>query len=225
MLQLKSSPTYPSPLERKHEGPAHFQRSPVSASQLEMRDPFPVWSGKNFRHSRRISRGGTLHRKGERNSRVVSPFQEALRCLIPFQRNLFFLQCLDFDAEDQLPPRWHLGQPCGKASWESLVGNPRRKALRESLESLIHAKGRVTLLLQLGRKTHVHAPIETRTDSPLETPEEPQDPCQHWRGILRFRHRLHTWSYAPASTGEESREAPEQLAWGLAFPEATRAGP
>ena len=24
--------------------------------------------------------------------------------------------------------------------------------------------------------------------------------------------------------GEESREAPEQLAWGLAFPEATRAG-
>ena len=25
--------------------------------------------------------------------------------------------------------------------------------------------------------------------------------------------------------GETSREAPEQLAWGLAFPEATRAGP
>ena len=25
--------------------------------------------------------------------------------------------------------------------------------------------------------------------------------------------------------GEESREAPEQLAWGLDFPEATRAGP
>ena len=25
--------------------------------------------------------------------------------------------------------------------------------------------------------------------------------------------------------GEESREAPEQLAWGLAFPEANRAGP
>ena len=27
------------------------------------------------------------------------------------------------------------------------------------------------------------------------------------------------------STGEESREAVEQLAWGLAFPEGTRAGP
>ena len=35
-------------------------------------------------------------------------------------------------------------------------------------------------------------PLETRTDSSLETPEVPQDPCQHWRGILRFRHRLHT---------------------------------
>ena len=27
--------------------------------------------------------------------------------------------------------------------------------------------------------------------------------------------------FTPASTGEESREAPEHLAWGLAFPEAT----
>ena len=32
-------------------------------------------------------------------------------------------------------------------------------------------------------------------------------------------------SQAPASTGEDSREAREQLAWGLAIPEATRAGP
>ena len=64
-------------------------------------------------------------------------------------------------------------------------------------------------------------PLETRTDSTGETAEIPPDPCQHWRGILRYRHPLHTRSYAPESTGEESREAPEQLAWGLAFPEAT----
>ena len=30
---------------------------------------------------------------------------------------------------------------------------------------------------------------------------------------------------APASAGEEFRKAPEEFAWGLAFPEATRAGP
>ena len=40
-----------------------------------------------------------------------------------------------------------------------------------------------------------------------------------------FWHRLHTMSEAPASMEEESRVAPEQLEWGLAFPEATIAGP
>ena len=47
-------------------------------------------------------------------------------------------------------------------TWESPVGKRRGKArgraTRESHRSLIHAKGSVTLLLQLGRKSHVHAP-------------------------------------------------------------------
>ena len=72
----------------------------------------------------------------------------------PFQGNLFFLHCLDFQAEDGLTPRWHVGEPCEKASWESLVGKPRGK----SPDLLILARGRETLLLQLGRKAHVHAP-------------------------------------------------------------------
>ena len=58
------------------------------------------------------------------------------RYLNPFQRILFSLHCLDFHAEDRLTPRWHVGQLCGKASWESLVGKPRGKALRESHRSL-----------------------------------------------------------------------------------------
>ena len=88
-----------------------------------------MWSGKNSRCSRRISRVGALHRKGERNSRVVPPFPESLRCLSPFQGNLFSLHCLDFQGEDRLTQRWHVGQPCGKASWkanwESLEGKPQ----------------------------------------------------------------------------------------------------
>ena len=151
----------------------------------------------------------------------MPPFPESPRCLSQFQGNLFSLHFLHFQAEDRLTPRWHVGQPCGKASWESLAGKPRRK----STNAVIDAKGSATVLLQLGRKAHVHAPLEARTDSPGETPKVPQDPCQHWRGILRFRHRLHTRSYAPASRREESREAPEQFAWGLAFREATRVGP
>ena len=58
---------------------------------------------------------------------------------------LFSLHCLDFQAEDRLTPQWHVGQPCGK---------PRGKAT----DPLIHAKESMTLLLQLGRKAHVHAP-------------------------------------------------------------------
>ena len=97
----------------------------------------------------------------------MPPFPESPRCLRPFQRNLFSLHCLEFQAEDRLIPRWHMGQPCRKASGESLVGKPRGKASRESLvgkprrkatDPLIHAKGSVTLLLQLERKAHVHAP-------------------------------------------------------------------
>ena len=47
-----------------------------------------------------------------------------------------------------------VGKPGGKAWWESLMGKPRGKAT----DPLIQAKGSVTLLLQLGRKAHVHAP-------------------------------------------------------------------
>ena len=78
---------------------------------------------------------------------VVPSFPESPRCLSPFQGNLFSLHCLDFQTEDRLTPWSHLGQPCGKASWENLLGNPRGKVT----DPLIHEKGSVTLLLQLGR--------------------------------------------------------------------------
>ena len=81
-----------------------------------------MWLVKNSRRSRRISRGGALHRKGERNIRVVPPFPESLRCISPLQRNVFSLHSLDFQSEDRLTSRWHVGPPCGKASSESLEG-------------------------------------------------------------------------------------------------------
>ena len=154
MLQLKKFPDIPVSTREEARESRPYPEEPRFRLLFERRDPFPAWSGKNSRRSRRISRGGALHRKGERNSRVVPPFPESPRCLSPFQGNLFSLHCLDFQAEDRLTPRWHVGQPCGKASWESLVGKPRGKVT----DPLIHAKGSGTLLLQLGRKAHVHAP-------------------------------------------------------------------
>ena len=84
----------------------------------------------------------------------MPPFPESPICLSPFQGNLFSLHCVDFQAEDRLTPRWHVEHPWGKASWESLEGEPQGKGK----DHLIHATGSVTLLLELGRKAHVHAP-------------------------------------------------------------------
>ena len=83
-----------------------------------------------------------------------------------------------------------VGKPRGKDSWESLVGKPRGKAT----DTLIHATGTSHCCYSSGGKRTCMPPLETRTDSPGDTPEVPQDPCQHWRGILRFRHRIHTRS-------------------------------
>ena len=124
------------------------------------------------------------HRKGERNSRVLPPFPESPRCLSPFQGNLFSLHCIDIQAEDRLTTRWHVREPCGKASCESLVGKPRAK----DPDFSIHAKGRVTLLLHLGRKAHVYAPNRDEDLCLWGDYRSPEDPCRLWRGILRFRH-------------------------------------
>ena len=153
LLQLKNFPDTPvSTREQARESRPHPKEPRFRL--IPRKDHFPARSEKNSRHSGRISIGGALHRKGERNSRVVPLFQESPRCLSPFQGNLFSLHCLDLQAEDRLTPRWHVGQPCGKASWKSLKGKPSGKAT----DTMIQSPRSVTLLLQLGRKAHVHAP-------------------------------------------------------------------
>ena len=125
LFYLKKFPDIPvSTREEIRESRPHPEE-PCFRLLARRRDPFPAWSGKNSRRSRRISRGGAFHRKGERNSSVVPTFAESPRCLSPFQGKLFSLHCLHFQAEDRLTPRWHVGQPCGKASWESLEGKPQ----------------------------------------------------------------------------------------------------
>ena len=127
LLQLKKFPDLPVSTREEARDSCPHPEEPRFRLLDRWRDPFPACSGKNSRCFRRISRGGALHRKGERNSSVVPPFPESPRCLSPFQGKLFSLHCRDFQDEDRLTPRWHVGQPCGKASWESLMGKPRGK--------------------------------------------------------------------------------------------------
>ncbi|KAI4559196.1 hypothetical protein MJG53_017722 [Ovis ammon polii x Ovis aries] len=156
-----SGPEFTQGLRPRHQRERNSERPPRNShgdwpflTPQERVPEGPV--GKNSRRSRRISRGGALHRKGERNSRVVPPFQESPRCVSPFQRNRFSLHCLDVQAEDRLPPRVHVDSPVGKASWESLVGKDTRG---KTIDALIHGADCVTLLLPLWRKAQVHARI------------------------------------------------------------------
>ena len=91
-------------------------------------------------------------RREELQSRATIPRVPQMSQFIPGKP--VFLHCFDFQAEDQLTPRWHEGQPCGKASWESLEGKPQGK----DTDPLIHSPGSVTMLLHIGRKAHEHAP-------------------------------------------------------------------
>ena len=61
------------------------------------------------------------------------------------------------------------------------------------------------------------SPHETRPDSTVENPEEPQHPCNQGRGTLRFRPQLQMRTLAPAAAGEESLEAPRDSHGDLTF--------
>ena len=144
-------------------------------------------SGMNSRTCHSSARGGTLHRKGERNSRVVPPFPESPRCISPLQGNLFSLHCLDFQAEDRLTQWWHMGQPCGKASWESLEGKPRAKASRESHRSL--------------------DPSEGKCDTAATAREESARACPYSRRGMTPLRRLQKYPRNHVSTGHEIFQA------------------
>ena len=110
---------------------------------------------------------------------MVPPFSESPRCLRPFQGNLFSLHCLDFQAEDRLTPRWQLGEPCGKASWQSTW---------ESHEG----------------KPQILDPRERKRDTAATAREEIACACPHSRRGLTPLGRLQKYPKIHVSTGEES---------------------
>ena len=124
-------------------------------------------------------------RREELQGRATIP--RAPRCLSPFQGKLFSLHYLDFQAEDRLTPQWHVGQPCGKFSWESLVGKPRGKASwkasRESHRSL--------------------DPCEGKRDTAATAREESPRACLHLRRGLTPLGRLQKYPKIYVSTGSE----------------------
>ena len=178
MLQLKKFPDIPvSTREEARESRPHPEESCFRLLARE-EGSFPCVFGKEFpafpSHLRR--RCSPQERREELQGRATIPRVPQMSQSIPGKPV--------FPALPRLSSRGstHTTVRRGTDLWESLVGKPLGKATYP----LIQAKISVTLLLQLGRKAHVHAPLETRTDSPGESPEVPQDPCQYWRGNLSF---------------------------------------
>ena len=119
MLQLKKFPDLPvSTREEAREFRPHPEE-PRFCLLAREEGSIPCVVGKEFPAFPSHLKRRRSHRKGERNSGACH-IPRAPRCLSPFQGNMFSLHCLDFQAEDRLTPRWHVGQPCGKASWENL---------------------------------------------------------------------------------------------------------
>ena len=89
LLQLKKLSDIPNSTREEARESRPHPEEPCFCLLDRWRDPLPACSGKNSRRFPRISRGGALHRKGERNSSLVPPFPESPRCLSPFQGTCF----------------------------------------------------------------------------------------------------------------------------------------
>ena len=145
LLQLKKFPNIPvSTREEARESRPHPAEPRFRLLAREV-GSFPCVVGTEFpafpSHLKR--RRSLQERREELQGGATIPRVPQMSQSIPGKP--VSLHCLDCQDEDPITPRWHVGQPFGK---------PRGKAT----DPLIHGKGSVTLLLQLGRKAHVHAP-------------------------------------------------------------------
>ena len=150
MLQLKMIPDIPvSTREEARESRPHPEEPRFRLLARE-EGSFPCVVGKQFPAfpSNLKRRRSPQERREELQGRATIPRVPWISQSIPGKAV--------FPAVRRLSSRGstHTMVARGTALWESLVGKPRGK----DPDPLIHAKGIATLLLQLGRKAHVHAP-------------------------------------------------------------------
>ena len=182
MLQLKKFPDIPvSPRQEAIEFCPHPEEPRFRLLARE-EGSFPCVVEKEFpafpSHLKR--RRSPQERREELQDRATIPRVPQMSQSIPGKPV--------FPALPQLSSRGstHTTVARGTALWESLLGMPRGKAP----DPLIHAKGSVTLLLQFGRKAHVH----------VTTRDEDWHPWGDSRSTSRFMSALESNPPVPAST-------------------------
>ena len=150
-MQLKKFPDIPvSTREESGESLPHPEE-PRSGLLAREQGSFPCVVGKEFPpfQSHLKGRGSPQEGREVLQGRATLPRVPQMSQSIPGKPV--------FPTQPRLSSRGstHTMVARGTALWESLLGKPRGKAT----DPLIHAKGRMTLLLQLERKSHVNAPI------------------------------------------------------------------
>ena len=155
----------------------------------------------------------------------MPPFPESHRYLSPFLGKLFSLHCIDFKAEDRLTPPWHLGQPCGKASWESLEGKPHGKASRESHSCFDQPEGKCDTAATAWEESARACPHSRRGLTPLGRVQKYPNSTSALERNPHVPAPTPNKFLGPDIDGRGIPRGPEELAWGLAFLEAIRSGP
>ena len=182
MLQLKKFPDIPVCTREEARESRPHPEEPRFRLLVREEGSFPCVVGKEFpafsSHLKR--RWAPQERREELQGRATIPRVPQMSRSIPGKPVFPRLPRLSSRGST------HTTVVRGTVLWESLVGKPRGKASRESHRSLYPSEGKRDTAARAGGKGTCIPPLETRSDSPGETPEVPQDPCQHWRGILRF---------------------------------------
>ena len=140
-----------------------------------MRDPFPTWSGKNSRHSHRISRGGALQGKGRGTAGSCHHSKTPTDVSVHSTGTCFPCTASAFTPRIDSHHR---------DTWDSPVGEPRGKDSRESHRSL--------------------GPRKQKRDTATTAWQERARSCPHSRRGLNPLGRLQKYPKNHVSTGEES---------------------
>ena len=139
MLQLKMFPDIPVPTREETRGLCPHREEPHFPLVPRDEASFPRLLGKDFlafpMHLKR--RRSPQERREELQCRAIIPRVPQMSQSI--SEEPVSLHCLDFHAEDRLTPRWHVGQPCGNASWESHVGKPEGRTTDPFIHSTVPA--------------------------------------------------------------------------------------
>ena len=150
LLQLKKFPDIPVSIREEARESRPQPEEPHFRLLAREEESFPWVVGKEFpvfpSHLKR--KRSPQERRDELQGRATIPRVPQISQSIPGKPVLPTLPRLSSRGST------HTRVVRGTALWESLMGMPRGKAT----DPLIHAKGSATLLLQLGRKAHVHAP-------------------------------------------------------------------